>query len=73
MKSRCFLLHDNGIDGIVDPSNHFWTARPTPVAGTSPASWTENGRSSGKSRHCWPHRAAAREAGRQRVTRPALR
>lgn len=31
----CFLLHDNGIDGIVDPSNLFLDQRPTPVAGTA--------------------------------------
>jgi DNA repair protein RadA/Sms len=31
----CFLLHDNGIDGIADPSNLFLEQRPAPVAGTA--------------------------------------
>ena len=31
----CFLLHDNGIDGISDPSNLFLDQRPAPVAGTA--------------------------------------
>ena len=31
----CFLLHDNGIDGVADPSNLFLEQRPTPVAGTA--------------------------------------
>ncbi len=31
----CFLLHDNGIDGISDPSNLFLEQRPAPVAGTA--------------------------------------
>ncbi|QUR69154.1 DNA repair protein RadA [Mycobacterium spongiae] len=31
----CFLLHDNGIDGIADPSYLFLDQRPTPVAGTA--------------------------------------
>ncbi len=31
----CFLLHDNGIDGVADPSNLFLDQRPTPVAGTA--------------------------------------
>lgn len=31
----CFLLHDNGIDGVADPSNLFLDQRPAPVAGTA--------------------------------------
>jgi DNA repair protein RadA/Sms len=31
----CFLLHDNGIDGIADPSNLFLEQRAAPVAGTA--------------------------------------
>jgi len=31
----CFLLHDNGIDGVADPSNLFLDQRPTPVPGTA--------------------------------------
>ncbi len=31
----CFLLHDNGIDGVADPSHLFLEQRPTPVAGTA--------------------------------------
>ncbi len=31
----CFLLHDNGIEGIADPSNLFLDQRPTPVPGTA--------------------------------------
>ena len=31
----CFMLHDNGIDGIADPSNIFLDQRPTPVPGTA--------------------------------------
>ncbi|HEX5144257.1 MAG TPA: magnesium chelatase domain-containing protein, partial [Mycobacterium sp.] len=31
----CFLLHDNGIDGISDPSNLFLDQRPAPVPGTA--------------------------------------
>ena len=31
----CFLLHDNGIEGISDPSNLFLEQRPAPVAGTA--------------------------------------
>ena len=31
----CFLLHDNGIEGVADPSNLFLDQRPTPVAGTA--------------------------------------
>ncbi|WP_373141853.1 DNA repair protein RadA [Mycobacterium marinum] len=31
----CFLLHDNGIEGVADPSNLFLDQRPTPVPGTA--------------------------------------
>ena len=31
----CFLLHDNGIDGVADPSNLFLEQRAAPVAGTA--------------------------------------
>ncbi|BBX75932.1 DNA repair protein RadA [Mycobacterium shinjukuense] len=31
----CFLLHDNGIDGVADPSQLFLEQRPVPVAGTA--------------------------------------
>jgi DNA repair protein RadA/Sms len=31
----CFMLHDNGIDGVADPSNLFLDQRPAPVAGTA--------------------------------------
>lgn len=31
----CFLLHDNGIEGVADPSNLFLDQRPAPVAGTA--------------------------------------
>jgi DNA repair protein RadA/Sms len=31
----CFILHDNGIDGVTDPSNLFLDQRLTPVAGTA--------------------------------------
>jgi DNA repair protein RadA/Sms len=31
----CFMLHDNGIEGVADPSNLFLDQRPTPVAGTA--------------------------------------
>jgi DNA repair protein RadA/Sms len=31
----CFLLHDNGIEGVSDPSNLFLDQRPAPVAGTA--------------------------------------
>ena len=31
----CFQLHDNGIEGVADPSNLFLDQRPTPVAGTA--------------------------------------
>ncbi|KZS70906.1 DNA repair protein RadA [Mycobacterium kansasii] len=31
----CFLLHDNGIDGIADPSNLFLDQRSAPVPGTA--------------------------------------
>jgi DNA repair protein RadA/Sms len=31
----CFLLHDNGIDGVADPSSLFLDQRPAPVAGTA--------------------------------------
>ncbi len=71
----CFLLHDNGIDGIVDPSNLFLDQRPTPVAGTAITVTLDGKRPLvGKSRHCWPHRAAARRGGPSAgSTRPALR
>ncbi len=31
----CFLLHDNGIDAVADPSHLFLDQRPAPVAGTA--------------------------------------
>ncbi|MGE2690229.1 DNA repair protein RadA [Mycolicibacterium pulveris] len=31
----CFLLHDNGIEGVADPSGLFRDQRPKPVAGTA--------------------------------------
>lgn len=31
----CFLLHDNGIEGVADPSGLFRDQRPQPVAGTA--------------------------------------
>ena len=31
----CFLLHDNGIEGVADPSGLFRDLRPKPVAGTA--------------------------------------
>jgi DNA repair protein RadA/Sms len=31
----CFLLHDNGIQGVADPSGLFRDQRPTPVPGTA--------------------------------------
>ena len=31
----CFMLHDNGIEGVSDPSNLFLDQRPAPVAGTA--------------------------------------
>ncbi|PLV46374.1 DNA repair protein RadA [Mycobacterium simiae] len=31
----CFLLHDNGIEGVSDPSNLFLDQRPNPVPGTA--------------------------------------
>lgn len=31
----CFLLHDNGIEGVADPSHLFLDQRPTPVPGTA--------------------------------------
>jgi DNA repair protein RadA/Sms len=31
----CFLLHDNGIEGVADPSGLFRDQRPTPVSGTA--------------------------------------
>jgi DNA repair protein RadA/Sms len=31
----CFLLHDNGIEGVADPSYLFLDQRPTPVPGTA--------------------------------------
>ncbi|KUH80034.1 MULTISPECIES: DNA repair protein RadA [unclassified Mycobacterium] len=31
----CFLLHDNGIEGVADPSALFRDQRPKPVAGTA--------------------------------------
>jgi len=31
----CFMLHDNGIDDVADPSNLFLDQRPAPVAGTA--------------------------------------
>src|SRR4029077_16143630 len=31
----CFMLHDNGIEGVADPSNLFLDQRPTPVAGSA--------------------------------------
>jgi DNA repair protein RadA/Sms len=31
----CFMLHDNGIEGVTDPSNLFLDQRPAPVAGTA--------------------------------------
>jgi DNA repair protein RadA/Sms len=31
----CFTLHDNGIEGVADPSNLFLDQRPAPVAGTA--------------------------------------
>ncbi|MEZ0362937.1 DNA repair protein RadA [Mycobacterium sp. pUA109] len=31
----CFLLHDNGIEGIADPSGLFLEQRPAPVPGTA--------------------------------------
>jgi DNA repair protein RadA/Sms len=31
----CFLLHDNGIEGVVDPSGLFRDQRPAPVPGTA--------------------------------------
>lgn len=31
----CFLLHDNGIEGVADPSGLFLDQRPAPVSGTS--------------------------------------
>jgi DNA repair protein RadA/Sms len=31
----CFVLHDNGIEGVADPSHLFLDQRPAPVAGTA--------------------------------------
>jgi len=31
----CFLLHDNGIEGVADPSGLFLDQRPAPVSGTA--------------------------------------
>jgi DNA repair protein RadA/Sms len=31
----CFLLHDNGIEGVADPSGLFLDQRPQPVSGTA--------------------------------------
>jgi DNA repair protein RadA/Sms len=31
----CFLLHENGIEGVADPSGLFRDQRPTPVAGSA--------------------------------------
>ncbi|MDD4868777.1 MAG: AAA family ATPase, partial [Mycobacterium sp.] len=31
----CFMLHDNGIEGVADPSSLFLDQRPVPVAGTA--------------------------------------
>ena len=31
----CFLLHDNGIEGVADPSDLFLDQRPEPVSGTA--------------------------------------
>jgi DNA repair protein RadA/Sms len=31
----CFTLHDNGIEGVTDPSSLFLDQRPTPVPGTA--------------------------------------
>ena len=31
----CFMLHDNGIEGVADPSSLFLDQRPAPVAGTA--------------------------------------
>jgi len=31
----CFILHDNGIEDVADPSNLFLDQRPAPVAGTA--------------------------------------
>jgi len=31
----CFLLHDNGIEGVADPSGLFLDQRPSPVSGTA--------------------------------------
>lgn len=31
----CFLLHENGIEGVADPSGLFLDERPTPVPGTA--------------------------------------
>ena len=31
----CFLLHDNGIEGVADPSGLFLDQRPAPVPGTA--------------------------------------
>ncbi|WP_156686312.1 DNA repair protein RadA [Mycobacterium sp. Marseille-P9652] len=31
----CFMLHDNGIEGVSDPSNLFLDQRPAPVPGTA--------------------------------------
>ena len=31
----CFLLHENGIEGVLDPSGLFRDERPAPVAGTA--------------------------------------
>ena len=31
----CFTLHDNGIEGVADPSNLFLDQRPAPVPGTA--------------------------------------
>ena len=31
----CFLLHDNGIEGVADPSGLFRDQRPAPVSGTA--------------------------------------
>lgn len=31
----CFLMHDNGIEGVSDPSHLFLDQRPTPVPGTA--------------------------------------
>ncbi len=31
----CFMLHDNGIEDVADPSNLFLDQRPAPVAGTA--------------------------------------